>query len=532
MTFNDINTYIMTKESRTHKTLLNVKVSFIFYFITLVISFLSRKIFLENLGADFIGLTGTLGSILGLLNFAELGIGTAISFTLYKPLFEQNKQQINEIISIFGYLYRNIGLFILFLGIIVSFFLPKIFDDTNLPTFLIFFAYYSFLLSSLATYLINYRQVLLGADQKNYIVTGYYQTSLIIKNIIQLLICSYTQNYYLWLIIEFIFGFVYCFIVNWKINQAYPWLDTNIKSGKHLLKSYPIIVKKIKQIFTQRIGYTILGQVTQPLIYAYSSLQLVALYGNYILIIDRISSLFNMTMSGITASIGNLVAEGNTKYLLKVFWELRAFRYWGAFVIVFAINYLIEPFITLWLGDSYILPKNILYIILANIFLQQTRLVVMQFTNAHGLFQDVWSPIVESGITIFSAIFLGKILGITGVLLGTTISLVCIFCLWKPYFLYKKGFKLPLFDFYIKTFVFILISSIVWTVFHQLLPYVKIDAYKNFTQWFLYSLVIVIPYSITTWILYYIFTQGMKDLSKRIFLLLKNTFNERILKRL
>ena len=516
----------MGKESRTHKTLLNIKVNFIFYFMTILISFLSRKIFLENLGNDFIGLTGTLGSILGLLNFAELGIGTAISFTLYKPLFEQNKQQINEIISIFGYLYRNIGLFILALGIIVSFFLPKIFNETNLPLFLIYFAYYSFLLSSLATYLINYRQVILGADQKNYIVTGYYQTSLIVKNIIQLLVCSYTNNYYLWLIIEFIFGFVYCFIVNWKIDQTYPWLNTNIKLGKQLLNNYPIIVTKIKQVFTQRIAFTVLGQVTQPLIYTYSSLQMVALYGNYVLIIDRIASLLNMTMSGITSSIGNLVAEGNTKNLMKVFWELRAFRYWGAFIIVYAINYLIEPFITLWLGESYILQKEILYVILFNIFLQQTRLVVMQFTNAHGLFQDVWSPIAESIITILFSVVLGKLWGITGVLLGTTISLIIIFCLWKPYFLYKNGFKLPVYSFYIKTFVFVFLSSAVWFIFHQLLPYITINAYKDFTQWILYSLVIVIPYSIITWILYYLFTQGMRDFSKRIFILVKNALNK------
>lgn len=109
-------------ESRTQKTFLNARVNFIFYFLTLLISFLSRKIFLSNLGDDFIGLTGTLGSILGFLNLAELGISTSIAVLLYKPIFDKNRQQINEIISIFGYTYNIIGKIILSIGVIISFF--------------------------------------------------------------------------------------------------------------------------------------------------------------------------------------------------------------------------------------------------------------------------------------------------------------------------------------------------------------------------------------------------------------------------
>ena len=129
-----------TQESRVKKSLLNARVNLIFYFLTLALSFFSRKIFLDTLGADFVGLTSTLQNLLGFLNLAELGIGSAIGYVLYKPLFEHNEVKINEIISVFGYLYRWIGLIILGAGLILACFLPLIFPNTTFEMGIIYFA--------------------------------------------------------------------------------------------------------------------------------------------------------------------------------------------------------------------------------------------------------------------------------------------------------------------------------------------------------------------------------------------------------
>lgn len=199
-------------ESRVKKTLLNARVNLIFYLLTLVLSFFSRKIFLDCLGADFIGLTGTLQNLLGFLNLAELGIGSAIGYVLYKPLFEHDQTKITEIISVMGYLYRWIGIIILIGGVVLSCFLPLIFPDTGFQLPLIVFAYYAFLGSSLIGYFINYRQNLLGADQRNYVITGYFQSITILKTLLQMALAYYTGSYYLWVSIELIFGIIYSFI--------------------------------------------------------------------------------------------------------------------------------------------------------------------------------------------------------------------------------------------------------------------------------------------------------------------------------
>ena len=208
-------------------------------------------------------------------------------------------------------MYDIIGKIILLIGIVISFFLPIIFEKTTLPLSIIYFAYYSYLTSTLLSYFINYRQILLGADQRNYVITGYYQSSLIIKNLVQLILCYYTHNYYIWITIELIFSLFYSYLLNRKINQVYPWLKAELKLGKALFKKYPEIITKTKQVFIQRVAFTILTQTTTPLIYAYSTLQNVALYGNYLILVDRGANLINMTMSGANAGIGNLIAEGN-----------------------------------------------------------------------------------------------------------------------------------------------------------------------------------------------------------------------------
>ena len=137
----------MTKESRTHKSLLNAKVNLVFYFLALIVSFFSRKIFLDHLGADFIGLTGTLQNILGFLNLAELGVGASVSYALYQPIAKGDKEEISRIVSVFGCLYRYIGGFVLAAGIVVSAFFPVIFRHTIFEMGIIYFAFFSLLTS-------------------------------------------------------------------------------------------------------------------------------------------------------------------------------------------------------------------------------------------------------------------------------------------------------------------------------------------------------------------------------------------------
>ena len=501
---------------RVHKSLLNAKVNLVFYFLSLFFSFFSRKIFLDCLGDEFIGLTGTLGNILGYLNLAELGVGAAISFFLYKPLQANNRDEINEIISVFGYLYHKIGQFILLGGILISLFFPLIFGNTELGLGIVYFSFFSFLGSSLIGYFINYRQILLTADQKNYLVAVYFQSANLVKTALQIFLAYTYKNLFVWVAIEFLFGIIGCIILNWKINKEYPWLKCNVRQGKILMKKYPEVTPKIKQVFLHKIKDFILRQSDSIFIYAFVSLKMVAFYGNYTMLVNKLILLMNMALDGVTAGVGSLVAENNKDNTIKVFWELMTIRYFIAGFMCYSLFFLVEPFISLWLGHEYILSNRILILLLIYSYLLITNGVVYMYLHAYGLYQDVWAMWTELVLNVSLTIGLGWYIGLEGLLWAKLISVFLILVLWKPYFLFKEGLGMPISYYWNGTIRYIAAFIITLVIGYFLLFNYKEWALKTWSNLIGYGLLVLFSYLLLTVILYFSMTWGTKNLYKRL----------------
>ena len=501
---------------RVHKSILNAKVNLLFYFLTIFLSFFSRKIFLECLGTEFIGLTGTLGNILGYLNLAELGIGSCVSFFLYKPLEQNNRQQIIEIMAVFRYLYRNIGLIILCSGIILSISFPWVFSNTEFGLSLVYFSYFSFLASALIEYFINYRQLLLAADQKNYIVSSYLQTAQLIKTLVQIYLSYTYKNLYLWVGIEFLFGLVGCFFLNWKISKEYPWMTTNQQNGKELLNKYPGILRNTKQIFIHKIKDFILSKSDELFVFAFVSLSMVSFYGNYTIITTRLSQLFGRALDGVGASVGNLVAENNKEHIIDIFWQLSAMRYLITGFLCFSIYLFTEPFIILWLGEKYVLSHNILILLVIYLYLSNIRNVVDMFNHSYGLYGDVWAAWTELAINLTITIIGGIYYGIIGILLGKIVSVGIIVTVWKPYYLFTKGIKQPVSIYWRGTLRYHIIIAISFggtLIWSKLLPF---SPHEDFSQFFLYAIANLLVFCTLLAGGFYFFTLGTRHLLQRI----------------
>lgn len=508
--------------SRISKTIKNAKVGLFFHSIIIVIYFFSRKYFLQYLGDEFIGITSTLKNIIGFLNLAELGIGTAVGFALYKPLFKEQTKEINKIVSLVGFLYKKIGIIILIIGIIVSFFFPFIFSKTEIPLTIIYFGFYSFLTSSLLSYYYNYHLILLEADQKAYIVTAYFQTANIFRLIIQTYLAIYTQNFALWIGLELFFSIVYSIILRKKIIKTYPWLIINLKTNKELLKDFKSLTKKIKQTFIHKISAFVLTSTDQLIIFTLISAKSVAFFGNYQLVFNQINNILSSFFKGSGASIGNLVAEGNKPKISKVFWELMALRYFIGGFIAINIFYLLEPFIKVWLGSKYLLSDDVLILMTINFLISQVRVPVENFKNAYGLFSDTWAPIVEILVNLIISIIFGSLWGITGIMLGTLTSLTLIVVLWKPYFLYKQGFKLSFLSYWKNNIKLITSLSISFFFINLLITsIINVDIEPSFFNWILFSiktsLIILLIYSP----ILYMFNKGFRDIINRVIKILK-----------
>lgn len=488
----------------------------LFYFITLALSFFSRKIFLDYLGANFVGLTGTLGNILGYLNLAELGVGAAIGFNLYKPLQQNNREEIINLISIFGYYYRNIGLIVLGAAIVVSLFIPLIFGNTSFNYLLIFFAFYSFLISSLLGYFNNYRSVIFDADQRNYMIAMYSQSFNVLKTLLQMASAYYLQNLYLWVAIELIFGIIYTLVLNWRISVVYPWLKCSIARGKKEAATHPNILKSTKQIFIHKIKDFILNQSDQLWIFLFASLKMVAYYGNYVLLAGKITALFNTALASSGAAIGNLVAEDNKQRILTVFWEIMAVRYFIAGIVCFCLLILINPFISIWLGDEYILSDAILIVFLITQFISSTRGTIDNFNHAYGHYNDIWSAWAEGILTIVFTLFFGFKYGLLGILIAKVLTFLPIVVVWKPMYLFRDGFKIKWFTYWTKVFMYFIALGVCGLFAKLCLSLVTFNPAQNLLMWLIYAAlcfaVFTIPYTLS--ILW--FCPGGKDLIHRL----------------
>ncbi len=505
----------MTIRSRAHKSFLNARTNLIFYFLVLAATFFSRKIFLEKLGDDFVGMTSTLSNLLGLLNLAELGVGSAVGYMLYKPLVEGDRERINQIVSVLGYVYRKIGLVVIAGAVVLAVFLPWILESAPFSNLLIYFTYLSYLVGAVLGYFVNYRQLLLNADQRQYVVTAYYQSANILRLLIQMAVLYRTSNPYYWVGIEIGFSFIYSWILNRRIDRAYPWLKTAVRNGRQLLKEYPELIKYTKQIFVHKIGATALFNLSPVFVYAYTSLTIVAYYTNYTLIVSKVQLLVSQLLGSADAGIGQLVAEGDENRIQKVFREIFALRYWVGGTLVGALWFGLNPFIQLWLGAEYLLPPGTVALILLNLYIMFTR-VADSFNMAYGLFYDTWAPITEAGLNAGFSVLLGHFWGLNGVLLGTTLSMLAIVVIWKPYFLFSKGFRLSVWRYWRQVGVHVLILAGVFVLIGWLNRYCPVDPAAGYGVWFLYSLTVTALFALLLFGVMLLSTEGMRTLTSRM----------------
>lgn len=495
---------------RVHRSMMNIKVGMFFYVLSLFLAFFSRKIFLDCLGAEFIGLTGMLSNIMSFLSVAELGIGTSIVYFLYKPLQEDNHERINEIISMLSFLYRCIGYFIGASGIVISFLFPWWFDNltTDLP--LVFFAFYSFLASSVAGYIFNYKQLLVIADQKQYLVSAYFQSISIIESAVQILLAYYYRNLWLWVVVGLIFTLIGIIVFNIRIRQLYPWLCIDLQKGRQHLKKYPEILKKTRQIFVQKIKDFILYRSDDIFVGMFVSVIKVAYFGNYTMIINKLNFFVNILSVGIGDGIGNLIAEGDEKKIMKVFWELTATRFLILGVTIFSLLIFFQSFIGCWLGHQYQLSDIIVYLLIFNFFLRLQNAAVYIYIGASGLFSDVWTAWTELIINLSVILLLAPTYGIIGILTGKVLSYFFISVFWKPYFLFSQGFHKSVRIFWQGMVPYYTIFAI-FTFFSLWIKHSIINQYANsLLSLTICGFVSFIPLISIYFILLFRFTTGMK----------------------
>lgn len=428
--------------SRTQKTVKNIYVSTIFLIVETILKFVSRSVFIDYLGTEILGLNTTIWNILNFLNLAELGVGTAITVTLYRPLLNNDWESIKEIIALQGHFYKWISTIILVGGFIVMGFFPWIFEKANVPAWTIYATFLVLLFSSVIGNFVNYRQTLLVADQKAYKIAYSGKSIVILKRLLQILAVYYLSNGYVWwLVIETVFAVIGAIAIRWVTNKEYPYLSNIDKTFKDLRHKYKSVSEKISQLIYHNIAGFIVRETTPLIIYGFISLTEVAIYGNYMTVMVGLYQLSFVVLSGITPGVGNLVAEGNMNRIISVYKELFIVRFIFSAVILWGLMMFMDSFIILWVGQEYILSNLTLWLLAGFLFIRMNRTPVDIFINAYGLFDDIKSPIFEGITNLSLAILGGYLYGLNGIIAGSIIGTLVVILIWKPYYLFHRGFK-------------------------------------------------------------------------------------------
>lgn len=453
--------------SRTENSLRNVRFALISQAVAILANFLTRKVFVSILTQEYLGLEGTFSNILSMLSLAELGIGSAITYSLYKPLAENNRKEIIALMQFYRKAYLCIGIIVALIGALLTPALPLLVKDLpDIPH--IQLIYLLFVANSALSYFFVYKQSIIIADQRKYLVSLYHYGMNVLMYLGQAAVLIITRNYYCYLCLQILITVSRNVLLSRKADRLYPYiketkreaLDKNVKNT---------IVRNTKAMVAHRIGGVIVCGTDSLLISYFVGVVSVGIYSNYLLVVNGLSTVYGVIFGSLTASIGNLgVTEGHEKGL-AVFRRVDFVGRWLFGFSAVCLVVLFNPFIELWLGRDYLFSQELVCLIAVNFYVSGMRKSVLTFKDAYGLYwYDRYKPLFESAINLVASIILAIPFGITGILLGTLISTMTT-CFWiEPYVLFKYGLKQPVRTYFVdygKNTLITLISGVVtWRV--------------------------------------------------------------------
>lgn len=477
---------------RTKFSTLNIITNLLVLVIQTILSFVVRIVFTKILGQDYLGVESVFVNLISMFSLAELGITLSISFSLYKPLAENNVKKISSLMTLYKKIYQIVGIFILIIGFLIMPFLTHFIDNTNIANFYIIYILY--LIDSAMTYLITYKEVLIIADQKNYKINKYNIIAIFSTNVLQIIFLYLTKNFMIYILIKILVQSIQRIIINRYISKVYKDIDFNSKE-KLETKELNVIKKNVKSMFTQKIGNYLLNGTDSIIISKFVGIGVVGIYSNFLSITTILKSIVNSITSGITASFGNLIAKGDNKTQENVF-NIMNFIVFGitAFMVV-ELYFLLNPFIAMCFGENYMIDNYCIVVICMNFYLASMLLPLDTVKSAAGIYEkDKYIPLIQAIINLMISMALVKNIGLLGVLLGTMISYL-VSTIWiRPLIIYKNIFKSSVSSYYIKyimKLLFLIGTGFLLTLFLSKI-YIENNIFNLITK----GIIIAITYSI------------------------------------
>lgn len=445
---------------RIKNSLTNISFGLFSQVISILINFGMRTVFIQKLGIEYLGLEGLFTGILMALSLANLGFDTAIIYSLYKPLADKDKVKIQALMNLYRKAYKVVGLVILSIGLLLAPFL-KYFIDGEPAVENITLIYILFLLNTAISYLFVYKQSILIADQKTYIISKVHIYFVIVTNVIQILILLTTKNYILILITQIIFRVLENIYIVRLTNKLYPYI--NVKNNSKLTsEDKKEFYQNLYSLFLYKISGVIINGTDNIIISKFIGLTFVGLYSNYLLIISTISNLISYIFHSLNASVGNLNVTGTVEKKYLIFRVVNFLSFWIFGVTSVCLWIGLNPLIIIWLGERYILSDFVVFSVLLNFFTMGMQNASTMFRETTGLFRKgKYRPLIAAFLNLFFSVLLVKYIGLPGVFIGTVLSRICTYFWYDPYIIYRNVFNKSVFSYFSRYILNTLIIVIV-----------------------------------------------------------------------
>lgn len=486
----------MKRESRVVKSQYNLMASFVNNIVVTVLGFATRTVFVHSLGVDYLGLNGLFTNVLTILSLAELGVGSAITFSLYKPIADNDIKKIQALMELYKNAYRIIGFIILVIGILITPILKYI-VNLNAGVDINYYAiYYMFLGNTVVSYLFfAYRSVIIYAHQNNYILTKIETIVALAKSIIQFLVLIILKNYYIYLVVPIVVGILKNLYVSRIAGKTYPYIDIKAQEPLHKNEKKEIF-KNVYALALFKISSVVYGATDNLIISTFLGTKIVGLLSNYTMIIQLVTTYVNMFFQSLYASVGNLYATETKEYTYIVYKRLDLLNFWIYTYCTICLGCFLNPFISLWLGNEYCLEDTTIILLAIVFYIPGLNNVINIYKDACGLFKEVQFRAVATAIVNLGAsILLVFIIGINGVFVGTIVAYLSTIYVVDPRVIYKKIFRLPSRLYYIELAKKIIIFIILCVPCYYSMHYFEINTwYKLILSFLIISIFINIIY--------------------------------------
>lgn len=458
----------MKSESRTKSSIKNISFSIMTQVVTISLNYVCRYIFIKILSEEYLGINGLFSNILTIFSLAELGIGSAIVYAMYKPISDGNEDKIKSYMGFYKKCYNIIALIVLCAGLLIMPYLKFFINDganVNIPH--LTFIYLLYLLDSVFSYLFVYKSSILNAMQKNYICIKYQVVCKIIMTVLMCISLILFKNFIIYLVIQILFKLITNILISMKADKMYPYIK-NTKNSKLDRSESKDIFKNVYALFCNQIGNVLINGTDNIIISKYISLVVVGFYSNYYLIISAVSTFIGQIFNAIVASVGNLAASTNKENTLNMFHKIHFINYIIASFCLVMLSCCLDTLIGISFGSKFILDKLTVIIVLVNFYLLAMKNVVGTFKYAMGIFwNDKYSTLIRAIINVVLSIIFAKTIGLAGVFLGTLVSDLLTTFWYQPYALYKYGFEKSVLIYY-KDFIkysFITLLEVIICIF-------------------------------------------------------------------